>query len=873
MSPTTDKLLERGEGLFMNDEFEAAARCFEQAVAADAACGRAWNDLGAARHALGDEPGALTAFGRAVEIAPDDTDAVINLTQLLMAGDRSQQAPPHLRRALAAHPDHDELRALLDQLGVEGPQHPAAVLLDWDRTLRRHRVLLRHVLEQTGYRPWSIGRDLVEALAGAWECPVVDAAARIIDSLPTGIVVVEDGVGETSGLRDHARTRGIPTLEITPGPRPTEDRVIDATLEPEPFVEALLSTISALIPPVSTAPCIDVDPLLSIVIPTYCREVCLRNLLDRIALQDLPPALFEVLVVDDGSPTPVTEWLDASCVPYSLHLDWQENAGPATARNRAIARARAPYLLILNDDAVPARDNFRRHLVGQLGTDQPTTILGSFDFDARACEDPFTDLMQHSTLLFEYLAMKAGGTYGWRFFYTCNLSLPKASVDAVGGFDESFRHAICEDTELGVRLDDAGVPLLYDPRIRSWHDHDMDHQRYRRRSALLGHYRLHFVDRHPHMAGRFLGGEREGFNRDAWLLIRLKTEEIAPEIPDLLLDLKAAEERARAWPAGAPERKAELLAMTKVVDRVGIHDWLRGMLDTRFGAAQPATPRPAPIDAKTTIIIPNLNGFPHVKDCLDTLRTHTDGPLQTVIIDNGSNDGSLEWLRTQHDIQLLEMGTNIGAPAARNAGLQIAEGETIVFSDNDVLFTPKWRELLIGHLGTWPDIGIVGPMSDYVSGPQKTHEGEQHGEDLDAFARRFTDAHRGRGNYASRLILFFMMCRRDVIEKIGGIDPIYGRWGFEDDDYSLRTLAAGFELRIAQDCFIRHLGSRTSKTANIDYGSLLRENWEVFKRKWRLPQHLAYGEPWTVSTVLNRPFNRAEHWVPLDAGLPAAAAT
>ena len=70
----------------------------------------------------------------------------------------------------------------------------------------------------------------------------------------------------------------------------------------------------------------------------------------------------------------------------------------------------------------------------------------------------------------------------------------------------------------------------------------------------------------------------------------------------------------------------------------------------------------------TSVIGSNLNGFPHLIGCLDSLRRTSEGPVEVIVVDNGSVDGSLEWLRTQEDIVLLEMGQNIGAPAAPEIG-------------------------------------------------------------------------------------------------------------------------------------------------------------------------------------------------------------
>ena len=309
------------------------------------------------------------------------------------------------------------------------------------------------------------------------------------------------------------------------------------------------------------------------------------------------------------------------------------------------------------------------------------------------------------------------------------------------------------------------------------------------------------------------------------------------------------------------------------------HEYRRGLLAAEHGFTEAALQSSRTLSEElTSVVMPNLNGFPHVRGALETLRRHTTGPYEILVVDNGSEDGSLEWLREQRDVQLLEMGENVGAPAARNRALEVARGSTILFTDNDVLFTPRWREILTAHLAAWPDIGIVGPMSDYVSGGQKCPAAPAPGQSLDDFATALHEAHRGEHGYTSRLILFFMLVRREVVDAIGGIDEGYGRWGFEDDDYALRTRLAGYQLRIARDCFIRHLGSRTSKTANLDYRLLLLDNWEVFKRKWGMDPALPYGTSYAIEPLLAQRFDPERHFVPYrrrsraSTGLPAGAA-
>lgn len=266
----------------------------------------------------------------------------------------------------------------------------------------------------------------------------------------------------------------------------------------------------------------------------------------------------------------------------------------------------------------------------------------------------------------------------------------------------------------------------------------------------------------------------------------------------------------------------------------------------------------------TSIIVIALNGLDYTKRCIESIRKYTKPSYELIVVDNGSTDGTLEYLKAQKDIKLITNDENVGAPFARNQGLQIASGEYIVFLDNDVVVTRNWLDILISYSRNNHELGLIGPMSNYVSGPQ--YVPDSNFEDLDAihkFAGKFSLKNREKLSPANRLILFAMFAKRDVIEKIGGFDPLYGKWGFEDDDYCIRALIAGYKLAIAEDVFIYHKGSSTSVSANIDYNKLLEENWENFKKKWGLPQYLSYIQGYPINIITNQPFNKEKHYCSL----------
>lgn len=195
----------------------------------------------------------------------------------------------------------------------------------------------------------------------------------------------------------------------------------------------------------------------SIVIPVFNRPDLLRDVLDGVRNQTVPQHTMEVLVCDDGSTDDLSEVVAGfqHTLPLLKHLR-QKNRGPAAARNLGTRNARANVILFLDSDVRPVprlvesllnalSDN--KSWVGAEARVEPAGGEDNILWDAPVCQD--------------------GGV-----FLTAAIAYRKAMLDAVGGFDENFRRAACEDVELAARVLPYGEigfvreALVYHPRRR-----------------------------------------------------------------------------------------------------------------------------------------------------------------------------------------------------------------------------------------------------------------------------------------------------------------------------------------------------------------------------------------------------------------------
>jgi GT2 family glycosyltransferase len=240
------------------------------------------------------------------------------------------------------------------------------------------------------------------------------------------------------------------------------------------------------------------------------------------------------------------------------------------------------------------------------------------------------------------------------------------------------------------------------------------------------------------------------------------------------------------------------------------------------------------IPGLTSIIILTWNQLEYTKACLESIRAHTDDSYEIIFVDNGSSDGTVNWLvkQTMQDpkCRLIENGSNVGFSKGCNQGIKTASGDCIVLLNNDVVVTEGWLSGMMECLQSAPDIGIVGPMTNYISGPQKVPAvGYSSIEELAEYAQAFRLKNRHRRIHSRRVVGFCMLFKRQLIEEVGLLDESFVSGNFEDDDFCLRASLEGYRNTIAGDVFIHHFGNRTFIGNKIDYRSSLSGNIKVFQ--------------------------------------------
>jgi GT2 family glycosyltransferase len=241
----------------------------------------------------------------------------------------------------------------------------------------------------------------------------------------------------------------------------------------------------------------------------------------------------------------------------------------------------------------------------------------------------------------------------------------------------------------------------------------------------------------------------------------------------------------------------------------------------------------------TSIVMLCFNQLEYTKKCLQSIVKYTSVPYELILVDNGSTDGTVAFLEdyaNKHDnCKIILNNENRGFAGGNNQGIAAAEGDYILLLNNDVIVTQDWLERLIAHIESDENIGMAGPVSNSVSGPQQV-EHVTYGQNMNKmqkFARNHSNKNVGRTQDILRLVGFCLLIKRQVLDIIGGLDENYGNGNYEDDDLCLRSRIAGFRNIIARDVFIHHYGSMTFKGNKIDYRDSLESNRRRFAEKWK----------------------------------------
>jgi GT2 family glycosyltransferase/Flp pilus assembly protein TadD len=528
-------------------------------------------------------------------------------------------------------------------------------------------------------------------------------------------------------------------------------------------------------------------PLVSIIIPVFNKVGYTQRCLETL-LRNTRRGLYEVIIIDNGSTDGTRNLIERLASEFKIIIN-NKNIGFAGACNQGARAASTEYLLFLNNDTEP-KSGWLEPLIGILDHDETVAATGSkLLFHDNTIQHAgvviFNDKKLPDPLVARHIYYKqqsdlpdASQKRTYQALTAACLLIRGIAFDQVGGFDEGYWNGY-EDIDLCFKFQEKGWKLVYQPEsVLIHHESKSGPERFSKVNSNIE--RLH---------KRWLG--------------KIKPDCII-EKDGSVIENKAGHIKPYSLPGASESTKPISFNIQKNL---------------------------------VSIIILTFNQIKYTKECVESIRNHTPEPHEIIFVDNGSTDGTVKWLRKllkeNPNYKLIENHKNLGFPKGCNQGIQASSGEYILLLNNDVVVTNGWLSGMLECMNSASDIGIVGPMTNNISGIQKVPEVPYDSvEYLAEFAKSFKERNMHRRIPVRRIVGFCMLFRRELVEKIGLLDATFGTGNFEDDDFCLRAALEGYKNFIAGDIFIHHYGSRSFIGNRIDYSSAMTGNRKIFKEKW-----------------------------------------
>lgn len=226
-----------------------------------------------------------------------------------------------------------------------------------------------------------------------------------------------------------------------------------------------------------------------------------------------------------------------------------------------------------------------------------------------------------------------------------------------------------------------------------------------------------------------------------------------------------------------------------------------------------------------SIVLPFFNKFDLTHQRLHEIFSFLPKETEVVLVDDASTEndslGLISWWQKKiypgygrETLRYIRNETNLGFGGSMNRGVRHARGNIIVLLSNDVIVRGDFTKQIEEYIRLDSHILIGGRIIDWRGGWNEFN----------------FDGHDTLVPYCEG---WFLACTKDVWDELGGFDPIYGRFDYEDVDLSMTAWSKGIKLVGMNSPFLTHLGSQTISGLSVDRMEHTKKNREKFIEKWK----------------------------------------
>ena len=215
-----------------------------------------------------------------------------------------------------------------------------------------------------------------------------------------------------------------------------------------------------------------------------------------------------------------------------------------------------------------------------------------------------------------------------------------------------------------------------------------------------------------------------------------------------------------------------------------------------------------------SVIIPNFNGEAFIRNSVHSVLHQSYPNVEVIVVDNGSQDKSLEILRSHFpEVEVLEFPKNEGFAYAVNAGIEVANGEYIALLNNDAKADKDWIKNLVRALEDDSRVGFAASKVLCHANPKLI---DSAGDGVTSVGRTFNVGHLNNDDetFDKQRWVFgatgaAVIYKRSVIEDVGAFDSDFFMY-LEDVDYSFRCQIRGHKCMYVPEAKVTHIGSATA---------------------------------------------------------------
>jgi GT2 family glycosyltransferase len=220
------------------------------------------------------------------------------------------------------------------------------------------------------------------------------------------------------------------------------------------------------------------------------------------------------------------------------------------------------------------------------------------------------------------------------------------------------------------------------------------------------------------------------------------------------------------------------------------------------------------VSLRATVVIPNWNGETVLNRCLTSLSGQSFGDFETILVDNGSADASVDFTaRNFPEVRVISLDDNRGFSAAVNTGIRASEAEYVALLNNDTEADPAWLEALVRAAESCPEAGLfASKLVDFYD--RRLLDGA--GDVLRRSGLPYRVGHQelDRGQFDQPAFVFgacaaAALYRRTLLEEIGLFDEDFFAY-CEDGDVSFRAQLAGYRCLYVPGAVVYHMGSAST---------------------------------------------------------------